>query len=45
MPIEPEKIDSFDPLKVPMIDELCEQLETCDMIYLDKKVKGNLFED
>ncbi len=37
--IDIEKIDSFDPLNVPMIDELCAQLERCDLINLDKKIK------
>jgi DNA primase small subunit len=40
VPIDIEKLDLFDPFKVPMIDELCEQLERCDLINFDKKIKG-----
>jgi DNA primase small subunit len=39
VPIDIDKIDSFDPLNVPMVDELCAQLERCDLINLDKKIK------
>ncbi len=39
VPIDVEKIDQFDPLNVPMLDELCAQLERCDLINLDKKIK------
>lgn len=39
VPIDPEKSDSFDPLNVPVIDELCAQLERSDMINIDKKIK------
>lgn len=39
VPIDLEKIDQFDPFNVPMIDELCAQLERCDLINLDKKIK------
>jgi DNA primase small subunit len=39
VPIDPLKVDQFDPLNVPMVDELCAQLERCDLINLDKKIK------
>ncbi|RNA03041.1 DNA primase small subunit-like [Brachionus plicatilis] len=39
VPIEPEKSEFFDPLNVPVIDELCAQLERSDMINIDKKIK------
>jgi DNA primase small subunit len=42
VPIDLEKLDQFDPLNVPMVDELCEQLERCDLINLDKKIKGKI---
>ena len=40
MPIDLETIDSFDPFKVPTLSELCETLERCDLINVDKKIKG-----
>lgn len=43
MPIDPAHVEDFDPLKVPIIDELCAQLERCDLINTDKKIKGFLF--
>lgn len=39
VPIDLEKIDQFDPLKVPTLQELCSQLERCDLINMDKKMK------
>merc|ERR1712127_681917 len=39
VPIEAEKCEQFSPGKVPMIDELCAQLERCDLINMDKKIK------
>jgi len=39
VPIDIEKIDQFDPFKVPTLTELCEQLERCDFINMDKKLK------
>ena len=41
MPIDLEKLDMFDPFKIPTITDLCGQLERCDLICLDKKIKGN----
>jgi DNA primase small subunit len=41
VPIDPEKVDSFDPNKVPTIVELCEQLDTIDLMNTDAKIKGN----
>ena len=35
VPIDVSKIDQFDPFTVPLIDELCEQLERCDLISID----------
>jgi DNA primase small subunit len=39
VPIEPSKIMEFDPFTVPSIKDLCEQLERCDLINTDKKVR------
>lgn len=39
VPIDVDQIDSFDPFKVPTIVELNEQLERCDMISTDKKIR------
>ena len=44
VPIDVAKLDLFDPFAVPMVDELCAQLERSDMILLDKKVKGFFLE-
>lgn len=41
MPIDTERIDQFDPFKVPTLEELCGQLERCDLINMDKKIKGS----
>jgi DNA primase small subunit len=41
VPIDIDKVDTFDPFKVPSITELSEQLERIDMINIDKKIKGN----
>lgn len=40
MPIDIDKLESFDPLNVPGLVDLCDQLERGDMINLDKKIKG-----
>ena len=40
VPINLDKLDSFDPDKVPTITELCSQLETIDLIVFETKVKG-----
>lgn len=37
VPIDVEKLDSFDPEKVPTILELSEQLDVCDLIKMDAK--------
>lgn len=42
VPIDIEKIDQFDPFTVPSISDLCEQLERCDLINMDKKIKGKI---
>lgn len=39
VPIDMEKIDQFDPLRVPTLQELCGQLERADLINMDKKIK------
>lgn len=39
VPIDIEKLDSFDPDKVPTIEELCAQLERADFIKMDNKIK------
>lgn len=39
VPIDVEKLNSFDPFKVPTLEELCGQLERCDLINYDKKIK------
>lgn len=39
VPIELDKLDSFDPFNVPTLQELCETLERCDLINVDKKIK------
>jgi DNA primase small subunit len=40
VPIDAEKVENFDPFKVPTIVELNEQLDRCDMISTDRKIKG-----
>ena len=42
VPIDIDRIDQFDPFKVPTLEELCGQLERCDLINMDKKIKGIL---
>jgi len=39
VPIDTDRIDQFDPFKVPTLEELCGQLERCDLINMDKKIK------
>jgi DNA primase small subunit len=39
VPIDLERLDDFDLDKVPKLEDLCEQLDRCDMINLDKKIK------
>lgn len=39
VPIDAEKVDSFDPEKVPTIKDLCDQLERSDFIKMDKPIK------
>lgn len=40
VPFSVDKIDSFNPFEVPTVDKLCSELETINMINLDKKIKG-----
>lgn len=39
VPIDTDKIDQFDPFKVPTLEDLCGQLERCDLINMDKKIR------
>lgn len=39
VPIDLDTLDTFDPFKVPTLSELCETLERCDLINVDKKIK------
>jgi hypothetical protein len=39
VPIDIDRIDAFDPFKVPSIIDLNSQLDVCDSITTDKKIK------
>ena len=40
MPINVERLESFKTADVPTLEKLCSELETINMINLDKKIKG-----
>lgn len=40
VPINVERLESFKTADVPTLEKLCSELETINMINLDKKIKG-----
>jgi hypothetical protein len=40
VPIDIKNVETFDPFKVPLLEDLCGQLERSDLINIDKKIKG-----